>query len=162
MPRIRPVRTLTAALSGTAALWAAGVSDPAWAESVGVDVWNIGRLEADLRESSATGRRWDERLEQRGVQMQRNELLAAAVWAGRPLPGAAAQLWAENRADSGFRYAVEYTCPGPTTEARAASNLIGRVDRQLVERATPDQRAAVLARLRAEYEAAYGEPVGSE
>ncbi len=82
MPRIRPVRTLSAALLGTAVLWAAGAADLAWAETAGADVWNLGRLEAELREADAAGLRWQDEADHTVARHRVNEMLLDDLIAG--------------------------------------------------------------------------------
>lgn len=159
MRRVRPTITLTAAGVGFVALvlttWAA---DPVWARAAGLDVWNVGRLEDELRRYRADENRLQAEFEVHQHRFAVNDLLAQEVIDGRrPLAAAADLYWQLNQETPGFATSVRFYYRGPTLSAKVAQNLLLRAERQ--GRFEPGRKAEVLARLRAEYAAAYGEPV---
>jgi hypothetical protein len=162
MARIRPNRVPAAA--GTAAAifflttWA---SDPAWARAAGLDVWNVGRLEGQLRASRVEAVRLENREAAFQHQYELNRLLVLDVAAGRrPLAAAAADLWAMNKDRPGYAYNMDRTFRGPTVQAKAAHHILYRI--ALENDLTPAEKAAALARLRPEYAAAFGVPAPAD
>jgi hypothetical protein len=156
--RTRPNRILIPA--GIACLvfalttWAA---DPAWARSAGLDVWNVGRLENDLRHNQAEYLKLEARHELMLRQFEQNDLLVRDVFAGRrPLAEAAEVLWEANQEMPGFVAVLQVRYRGPSTTAKAAHNILERIAMGLDFPA--DRKAREFARLRAEYTAAFGIP----
>ena len=155
---VKKPRALCLSAAAAVAAWTVE-ADPAWASALGVDVWNVYRLNAERREADARGKWWDEYRAGLAVRFELNAQAVDAVIAGRPLAAVAARMWADNQTTPGYRHAVELHGRGPTPEAKAADNLIVRVTVRLGA-TPPAERAAVLARLRAEYRQAYGVPAG--
>jgi len=156
MHRVRPKTVLTAALAATVAVglavWAA---DPAWAREAGLDVWNVGRLEDELREHGEESARLEAAQMSQERRFELNDLLVREVYEGRrPLDRAAAELMRVNRESPGFVTVVDRYYKGPTMIAKVADNLMHRIERD--DRYPKGRKAEVMARLRAEYAAAYG------
>lgn len=153
----RPPRGLTAAGMAAAVFglttWAA---DPTWAKDAGLDVWNVGRLEDQLRACRAEAARLETQEATLAYLIELNRLIVRDVADGRPLAGAARQLWQANKDRPGFAFALATYFRGPTAEARAADHLVMRVGLDVP--LPPAAKARVLVRLRAEYAAAYGVP----
>jgi hypothetical protein len=158
MARIRPNRVPAAA--GTAAAifvlttWA---GDPAWARAAGLDVWNVGRLEDQLRASRAEAVRLENQEAAYLHQYEVNRLLVLDVAAGRrPLAEAADALWGMNKDRPGYAYNLDRNFRGPTVQARAAHHILYRI--AMEDDLPPAEKAAALARLRPAYAAAFGAP----
>ncbi len=155
MPRIRKFRVVAVAvpaalliLAGTA--WA----DPLLVESMGLDVWEIGRLEDDLKRSN----RETTRLETEMVNIQEltilNEMTFQDVIAGHTeISAAAKRKWEANKHRPAVREHLSLNRKGATYEERTAHDLYIRAYHESADR--PDH-AAVCERLRREFFAAYG------
>jgi hypothetical protein len=154
--RPRPARPLVAALAVTVAAWlAAAAADPAWAQAIGVDVWNVGRLEADLAASAAAGERLRAAGDWQLARFEMNQQVVAELAAGRVrLLDAAREMYEGNRDVPGYRAMLPARFPhAPTPEAQSASDLLYRV--RIVLDKQPARREAALARLQAEYDATF-------
>lgn len=158
MPRIRKVRVLSAALPITFLILAGtAYADPLLAESMGLDVWEIGRLEQDLKTSQARGDRLEVELQGLHDMIAVNEVIAADVVAGRvTLPVAARQKWEVNRSRVALRDHLDRRYSGATYEEKMAQDLYHRIADERRDDAT---FGPVLARLKAEYAAAYHAPL---
>src|SRR5688572_11402667 len=102
--RVRPTRVLTAAgmavAIGSLATWA---TDPAWAHAAGLDVWNVGRLEDQLRQCHADAARLEMRHAVLDHQIEATRLLIGEAAAGRvPLAAAAAEVLRANKDRPGY------------------------------------------------------------
>jgi hypothetical protein len=155
MPRSRsaltPAAPAAAALALGLSAWAA---DPVWVRVAGLDAWNIGRLEDELRACAAENDRLDREWEESAVRSAANwELIRAVADGRRPLGAAAADALRLNAGNPGFLATLDFAHPAPTREAQAALNLIARVA-TLPELYEPAKSLA-LTRLRAEYAAEY-------
>lgn len=154
---MRRTRTLRAAVpavvaTGLFAVWAA---DPAWAQALGVDVWNLGRLEDKLRSIRVEEDQLAAEFDRVSAQHRVNDLVIEDVIEGRlPLPAAAGQMWAMNRTRAGYEFAIRGVYRGATPLARAADQIVTRAEHAIED---PARRAAVIARLRSEYATAFGE-----
>jgi hypothetical protein len=154
--RIRPSRILI--VTGIAlaifalSTWA---TDPVWARSAGLDVWNVGRLEDELRNCRDENRRLELKHATMTRQFEANEILVHEVFDGRrPLAEAAEVLWESNQDMPGFVAVIHINFRGPTTLAKVAHNILERI---ALNREIPvGRRAAELTRLRAEYATTYG------
>jgi hypothetical protein len=156
--RIRPARVVSTALATTAA-WCVAfvVADPAFARSAGIDVWNIGTLESELR-AADHGRVF---LETKHIALQHiyqtnDALVQDLIEARVSLRDAAEQLMIVNRPVSGFAETLRLSYHGPNMTAKAADNLMHRVARYTD--LADSRKAEALARLRLEYAAEYGVP----
>jgi hypothetical protein len=156
--RFRPNRIVTVAAIALAlfalSTWAA---DPAWARSAGLDVWNVGRLEDELRHNRDEYLRLEVKHAAMLRQFEANDILLRDVFDGRrPLTEAADVLWETNQDMPGFVTVIHMNFRGPNTQARVAHNIL---DRLALDRDLPaGRKAAEMNRLRAEYVAAYGAP----
>jgi hypothetical protein len=161
MPRSRSALLLAAPAAATVALAAsAWATDADWARDAGLDVWNLGRLEDQLRACRAEGDRLDQKLEESAARAAANWELFRAVAAGRrSLAGAAADSLRLNAGSPGFEDTLDFLYPGLAREAQAARNLI-RMISLWPELAEPE-RGRALARLRAEYAADFPAAGGS-
>jgi hypothetical protein len=162
MARVRPTRILTAAGMAAAIFclttWA---SDPAWARAAGLDVWNVGRLEDQLRACHAEAVRLENQEAAFMHQFETNRLLILDVAAGRrPLAEAAGDLWAMNRDRVGYAYNLDRNFRGPTPQARAAHHILYRI--AIEHDLAPAEKAAALARLRPDYAAEFGVPAPAD
>ena len=129
--------------------------DSAAAEAAGMDVWNIGRLEVELRDTNARGDRLNAEQATNQAQIEVNQSILYDVINGkRKLVEAANQLWIMNQDSPGYADVIPKSRRGPTILAKVAHNIIVRASQEL--RHTPDEQRATIARLRAEYEAAFG------
>lgn len=158
MPRIRKVRVLSVALPITFLILAGtAYADPVLAESMGLDVWEIGQLEKDLKNSQTRGDRLEAELLNLHDVMAANDLILADVVEGRmTLPVAARRKWDLNRDRAMVRDHLDRTCTAPTYEEKTAEDLYARISSAY--RDAPNSEA-LCRRLRAEYEAAYHAPV---
>lgn len=156
--RIRPTNILPAAgLAAVAFGLATWAADPAWARSAGLDVWNVGRLEDELRKSRAEYLDLEARHVAMREQFEANDQLVRDVYAGRRrLADAAAVLWETNQDMPGFVAVVTAYFRGPTDTAKSAHNILNRIE---IDTDLPaGEKARALARLRSEYAAAFGAP----
>ena len=151
MVRIRKVRVVALALPiAFAAVAGTALADPVLVEAMGLDVWHIGQLERDLRESQ----RRDGKLE-RELQCvidratTHNYMLDDLVAGRQSLSETARRKWEMNRDRAVLLDHLERDRLGPTPEAKMAHDLIefacGR-----------DAPAGLRQSLAAQYEAAYG------
>ena len=156
MDRIRYIHLISAAVAVTFFIilsWFA--FDPTSAEAAGMDVWNIGRLEVELRESNARGSRLNAEHATNQAQIEVNQSILYDVINGkRTLAEAANQLWKMNQDSPGYTDFIPKARRGPTMLAKVAHNIIVRASQELHEK--PTGRRALIARLRAEYVVAFG------
>lgn len=155
MPTIRPPRVFGAATAGFALTFGIlAAADPAWAGVVGVDVWNVGELEMELKRSEVRKTGLDHQMEVMDQAFTLNRLLTEELAAGeRPLAEAADLFAAANREVAGTETMLEFEYPGGTPRGRIARYLIDRAER------SAGAKPAAVARLRAEYASAFpGEP----
>lgn len=154
MPVSRSTRrlfTIVGLIAGSVTVWQ---TDPAWAREAGLDVWNVGRLEEQLRTSDADRDRLHAQECQQTQRYAVNARIVAEVVRGqRSLVEGGEVLWQINRADPGYVTALECYFHGPTPTARAANNLIQRVRRGNLPSA---ERDVAVARLTAEYVRTFG------
>ncbi len=158
MVRIRYVRVVGVAVAITGFFMVSLVlCDPKLAEATGLDVWNVGRLEDQLRAANVTGDQLILQQEANLSQFQMNRAIIHDVVNGkRKLHIAAEQLWKMNQHTHGYIYVIPFTRSGPTIIAKVAHNIIAILVAELMP--YPIQKEATIARLRAEYEATYGVP----
>ncbi len=156
MDRIRYIQLFSAAIAVTffgILSWFA--IDSATAEAAGMDVWNIGRLEVELRDTNARGDRLNAEQATNQAQIEVNQSILYDVINGkRKLAEAAGQLWKMNLHSPGYTDVIPKSRRGPTILAKVAHNIIVRAAQELYEK--PTGRRALIARLRAEYEMAFG------
>lgn len=133
-------------------------TDARWARAAGLDVWNVPRLEADVRGQEERGDRLSDDLGRSWDRKQVNEQLVRDAVAGRrSLAAAATALWEANESVPGFAVWVNTSFRGPTPVARAAQLLLFRVGED--DGLSAAARAEALARLRTEYMIAFGRPL---
>jgi len=133
------------------------VVDPVLAEAAGIDVWNVGRLEDELRDANRKGDQLSTLNQTLQSQYQVNQAIVYDVINGkRKLTVAAEQLWKMNHQSSGYAYVITSIRKGPTIIAKVAHNIMCNATQELSQ--NPVQQRELVARLRAEYEAAYGVP----
>lgn len=158
MARIRYVRVISVAVPiAIVAMLGWVVVDPVLAEAAGIDVWNVGRLEDELRDANIAGDQLTKINNANQSQYQMNFAILYDVINGkRKLSVAAEQLWKMNQQSSGYSYVIPSIRKGPTIVAKVAHNVMYNASQEL--RQNPVQQREVVARLRAEYEAAYGVP----
>lgn len=154
MPRVRKLRVVSVAVP-TAFLILAGTAwaDPLLAESMGLDVWQIGRLEDDLKRTQRDHAKLDLELQEVQELTVLNEATLHDVIEGRvELSAAAKQKWEANKHRPAVRDHLDRSRTGATFEEKTAHDLYVRVVRDYQRR--PDY-TAVCDRLRQEYVAAY-------
>lgn len=128
-------------------VFAAGVVHPTWAQSTGIDVWNVPALQDQLRTSADESERLDgaEHEVQRRIAMK--ESLVAELIAGRAaLADVTAQFTEMNATRPAYVAAIRESFPGATDEEKAARNVIYYA----LARATAAEHDAVARRLDAE------------
>ncbi len=156
MDRIRYIHLFSATVAVTfftILCWFA--IDRASAEFAGMDVWNIGRLEVELRDTNAKGNQLNAEHATSQAQIEVNQSILYDVIDGKwKLAAAANQLWKMNLLSPGYSDVIPKSRQGPTILAKVAHNIIVRAAQELYEK--PTGRRALIARLRAEYEAAFG------
>lgn len=158
MKRIRPSRVIPTAvgcvLACSMVTWA---TDPAWARSMGVDVWNVGALENQLQESEWERSRLERLHLNIVLQYEANLALVQAVHDGQiPLQEASAQMLKCNEFMPGYMEALKYRHKGETLEARAAHNLVIRINQD--HRFSAEDKLRTCQRLGQEYLQTYGTP----
>jgi urease gamma subunit len=127
------------------------VVNPAWATSLGCDVWNISTLNEQLAESERQGHYLDELMDSTARQMQINEsIVDDLAHARRSLKDAATLMVAMNQSRSDYMGGVESISRGTTVEAKMADNLI-----RLVVMTLESDRHPVVTTLREQYRHAY-------
>lgn len=156
MARIRFVRVLSVAVPvAVIAMLGWVVADPVLAEAAGIDVWNVGRLEDELRETNVAGDKLTAIHAANQSQYQLNQAILFDVIAGkRKLAVAAEQLWKMNQQSPGYTFVIPTRRKGPTIIAKVAHNIMYSASLEL--RHCPVEQRTTIARLQAEYEAAYG------
>ncbi len=156
MARIRYVRVISVAVPIAVMVMLGWVAaDPVLAEAAGIDVWNVGRLEDELRDANIAGDELTKINTANQSQYQMNQAILYDVINGkRKLAIAADQLWKMNQQSSGYLHVIPAIRKGPTIVAKVAHNLICNASQELCQ--NPLQQRQVVARLRAEYEAAFG------
>jgi hypothetical protein len=151
----RPTRRRVVASLLTAAVVGVWQTDPAWAQTAGLDVWNLGRLEDQMTEADVTRDKLAAREAFNERLYETNRRIVAEAMAGRQsLSDAAADLWQLNRDVPEYVAVLDVQFRGPTAEARAADNLIRRA--RMSWHTTAAERTAAVDRLTAEYRAMYG------
>jgi hypothetical protein len=148
---IRPPRVVGAAAVGFALCFGLlAAADPAWAGVVGVDVWNVERLQTEIQSSDQFRHRLDKQLDQMDRAFAINLLLAQELAAGqRSLDDAIDVYAATNREVHGTTTMLEATYPQGCERSRVARHLIFRAEYQV--RAD----SATLQRLADEYSALF-------
>ncbi len=156
MARIRFVRVLSVAVPvSVIAMLGWVVADPVLAEAAGIDVWNVGRLEDELRETNVAGDKLTAIHAANQSQYQLNQAILFDVIDGkRKLAVAAEQLWKMNQQSPGYTYVIPARRKGPTIIAKVAHNIMYSASQEL--RHTPDAHRVLIARLRTEYEVTFG------
>jgi|GEM_PF-5102274 len=158
MARFRYIRVISVAVPiAVIAILGWVVVDPVLAEAAGIDVWNVGRLEDELRDANRKGDQLSTLNQTLQSQYQVNQAIVYDVINGkRKLTVAAEQLWKMNHQSSGYAYVITSIRKGPTIIAKVAHNIMCNATQELSQ--NPVQQRELVARLRAEYEAAYGVP----
>lgn len=140
-------RCLTAAAFALAGVTTFAVA-PSWAESAGLDVWNLPKLERDVEVTVAQNKQL---AVQDGDIQQRiaiKEVLVADLIAGRvSLAEVTAEFMALNQSRPEYMALIRDEFPGETDELKVAHNVINYARHRLTDRA---DRARVLGRLEAE------------
>ena len=156
MARIRFVRVLSVSVPvSVIAMLGWVVADPVLAEAAGLDVWNVGRLEDELRETNVAGDKLTAIHVANQSQYQLNQAILFDVIGGkRKLAIAAEQLWKMNQQSPGYTYVIPARRKGPTIIAKVAHNIMYSASQEL--RGKPVEQRAMIERLRAEYEATFG------
>jgi hypothetical protein len=133
------------------------LADPLVVEAMGLDVWQIGRLERDLKQAQIRDTRLDRELQTVLDRAVVHNLMLDDLAEGRaPLLETARRKWESNRHRHEFREHLMRNCDGPNMEARMAHDLTKMVfDKFQFERR---DSSAIARRLKAEYETAYGAP----
>lgn len=149
--RVRKVRVLAVALPVAFAVVAGtALADPVLAESMGLDVWEIGRLERDLQTQDRTAQKLEIELQGLCDLAALNEAILDDVLAGRlELSAAAGRKWELNQHRPAIREHLDYRYGGDNYERKVAQDLCARALRE-------DRGAGLWGRLNREYRAAYG------
>ena len=151
MIRRRPGIASVAVLSGvSAALVLAQAVAPEWSHRAGLDVWNAGAIEADLRAAEGRGDELAIEQEQLRWQIEASELIVSQLIAGEAsLADVADEVTQINRSRPGFNLALRLNYPGAASDRElGARHTLDRVQRRLAS--DPTHRAEVMARLEAE------------
>jgi hypothetical protein len=120
---------------------------PAWAQSVGVDVWNLPELQRQFREADDEGRRLSADNAELMRCLRAKEATVADLLAGRvALAEAADRFSALNDAQPRCAARVRERYAGGTDREKCARNVIDFA----LHRAPPRERDALAARLEAE------------
>jgi hypothetical protein len=158
MRRIRMLRVCVLSVS-IAITYVAGtaLADPLFVEAMGLEVWQIGRLERDLKLAQVRDTRLERELQTVLDRAVVHNLMLDDLAAGRvTLAETARRKWEMNRHRLEIRDHLARNCAGPTMEARMAHDLCLKVIGNLeFERRDP---RLIARRLTAEYETAYGVP----
>ncbi|QEL14297.1 hypothetical protein [Limnoglobus roseus] len=154
MPRIRKLRVVSVAVPVALFVVASTAwADPLLAESMGLDVWEIGRLENDLKQANHETARLETALQDTQEIMVLNEMILRDVIDGRvELPAAAKRKWEANKYRKIIREHLDMNRTGANYEEKTAHDLYLRAIHESQKRADHD---ALCQRLRAEYQAAY-------
>jgi hypothetical protein len=149
--RVRKVRVLAVAVPVAFAVVAGtALADPVLVESMGLDVWEIGRLERQLQAEDRVTQKLDADLQ--GVQDMAalNEAILDDVIAGRlELSAAAERKWELNRHRATTLNHLDRHYAGDSYPQKVAQDLVARAGRD-------DRGPGLRDRLAREYRAAYG------
>ena len=153
MTAIRRPGTASAALlvGLSLSLVAAHAVAPDWSRRAGLDVWNIASLERAY-ENAAEEQADVYALEERATARRAaaNQVATELIADPTRLPTAADELSEVFRQDSGMRFVLKSLFPAAPSERHVyARHAISRIEYLLKH--DPARRAAVLARLEAEY-----------
>lgn len=152
MTTARRAGTASAAtLSGLgAALVLAHTLAPAWAERVGLDLWNLPAARAEARSADEEAAAVRDRQERVFLEIEMGEHVAARLVSGTlSLRGAVGELEPVLRTRAGFQSVCTYQYEVPTFRHGVARYAINRVERLLAD--DPVGWAAAACRLEAEY-----------
>lgn len=153
LSRIRKVRVVAVAVP-VAFLVVAGtaLADPVLMESMGLDVWEIGRLERELQSHDRRGDELAKELQDTLDLTATNDLIEEDVIAGRlDLPTAAARKWDLNQHRLPYRGHLDLWRKGASYEEKMAHDLYCRIANR-----DPATAQSIRDRLNREFEAAYG------
>jgi hypothetical protein len=121
--------------------------NPTWAQSLGLDVWNVPALNAELRESAGTDRQLTDQSDGVRRRIAVKDAIIADLLAERITLAEATERFGElNAGHPEYLMTIRATYPGETDREKFARNVIAFARM----RASPDQVEAVTARL--EYE----------
>jgi hypothetical protein len=136
------------ALTGLAsAALAALAIHPTWARALGVDVWNVPALTAQMRDSDEQGRRIEEESERIRRRLRVKETIVTDLIAGRVTLAEATDRFTElNESQPHYLLTIRNHFPGQTDEERMARNVIGFAEQQV----PPKERPALRSRFEAE------------
>jgi hypothetical protein len=130
----------------------ANAADPNWTRDIGLDVWHLPALEADVRHAERERERLQEEFDDLCKEVEVIEGLTARLAAGSlSLEAAGEQAEPILRDRPGFDEAALRYYEAPTVRLGAARYMIARV--QWLLRTDPCRKAAVTERLEAEYAA---------
>lgn len=128
-------------------VFAVGLVRPAWAQSVGLDVWNVPALQAEMRASADASDRLDEKDHEVQQRMAVKESLVAELIAGRTtLAEVTARFTDMNATRPDYVASIRATFSGTTDLEKSARNVIDYA----LARVPVAERAAFAARLEAE------------
>ncbi len=158
MRRIRTIRVFVLAIPlALAYVGGTAMADPLVVEAMGLDVWRIGQLEHELRQTQSREAKLDRDLQVVFDRAIVHNLMLEDLLDGRAtLVETARRKWELNRHRPELCDFLVRDCAGPSMEARMAHDLYLKAKSKCDE-GRPG-REIILARLRAEYLAAYGEP----
>lgn len=154
-PRLEPI-VLSRRVVAMSALFllaplALYAANPRWAAAVGLDVWNMPTLRAEVENQSERGRSLVAKDDDIRRRIEVKELLIADLIAGRTtLADVAAQFLALNRSEPGYMDTLRAIYPGESDEETAARTVMGFVSPRLAGE-PPARQAEVAGRLEAEY-----------
>jgi hypothetical protein len=133
------------------------LTNPAWAESWGLDVWNLNHVEAEFRETEAEGRRLDEIQEITTRQMLINEQMVHELILGRRTLRETADIMLEmNRGRRDYMNGMMSTSEGSTVEAKM-TDMVFRLAKIMLRTSEFANAEVRLAELRCEYESEFGD-----
>ena len=120
---------------------------PTWAVALGIDVWNVPALEAELRAGAEEAQRLDAEDEYVRRRIELKEMIVRDLVAERVSLAEATDRFVElNALRPRSAEAVRESFPGATDREKTARNVIAYA----LTRSTPDQQGAISSRLETE------------
>jgi len=113
---------------------AAVAANPTWATAVGLDVWNLPRLEQVIADEAAKAREVDHEDDEVLRRMERKDRLVDELISERvTLADVTAEFLAMNQNRDGHMTVIRATWPGRNDEERTARNILHFVSLRLSE-----------------------------
>lgn len=132
------------------------ITDPTWAHSIGIDIWNFDELLCENDEEDLRLMELEQHGEKVMLQYHLNQLMMEDLLANRrDLIDVADQIYQENKSYSGYAYMIGVYPSDMPVSQKAAEQILHRARQALYDRSDSED---VMTRLINQYVKKFGKP----